>query len=840
MISDSSSPPPSGSSNNNNNTTTFTTGSNPSFLDRRHHDRSFLNYFCGFPFTNSGSRSRRQKLLSSHYEYSPLLHTNGLSGRIKFAPSLSSLSSSNSLLLALASSYSNSLHILQFKPLSFIQHNEYNNNNRHSSIQSSCQLISSYFEYHTHDIQSLEWYHENFIFSSSLDCTLCQYDVPSSKLVKRLCVASHSILNGITLSQESPPVLYICCNNSILMWDTREKKHSILVKSNRNVNPNGSLKNNDYIHVKLKNIDSPYQLVASRGGGVLEFRDLRFNSDFKYSLYHDDGCEFTSLEIHPYDDYVLTYCEDGIVYELFENYNLWSGGGNSLSSSSMNSSGSMSSMNNSMNSSMNSSMNNNSNSTPFKKSIYKWYSSPLMKNKNQIGFKNASYSRNGNYIICGNDDGHCFIFDASLPLNSIDHHHPDRSLHSTTTTIETTTTTPPPHMNPHMNPQSSSFISPPLIPPMKIIPPPTRTISSSSSNHYSPVILNSLFVPNLYDQSEIHNLLITYEEEEPSMYLFGMTESTHQQQNIIEKFDSSIDEAEMVQDIPMEEWQHNSIQSETKVCSYSLGYATQIVYICLTCYRNRNRYNYSNNEIYHGVCEECSKHCHRGHELYNIGEKRNFKCDCGNSQCGNVECLCSTSQKSPINELNQYNHNFKNEWCYCGREEANPMYQCYNCYDWFHGNCIFTREYDSENNLIEDYSYVCENCWNLATSREIGNHQSIGSSESSCSVGNDSNRSNTYVTLIRDSIVTNEYPSNDTIVRRGKFVKLSHPSSSNNNNLTTSLSDQKQQHINDMEEGEDLLSQSSGHDDEEEDNEFGAQQGANLDDFIVEDDDDVD
>ncbi|KAG2392311.1 hypothetical protein C9374_012563 [Naegleria lovaniensis] len=776
---------------------------------------------------SSSSRQLSHQLLQQH-NYTPLLYTNDLSGKIRFAPLRSN---SSSLLLALASSSSNSLHLLQFQPQLLFMDDDTNmektNNSKKREWSDSCQLISSYFEYHTHDIQSLEWYHHDFIFSSSLDCTLCQYDVPSSKLVKRLCVTSHSILNGITLSpQESPPILYICCNNSILMWDTREKKHSILVKPNSNKNVNSKSRiSNDYIHVKLKNTDSPHQFIASRGGGVLEFRDLRFQ-DCKYSLYHDHGCEFTSLEIHPYYDYILTYCEDGIVYELFENYNerrfdksscgdLVSGGGSGSSHGNLVSggSGSSSTMNDDDgNGNGNGNIvGNDPTCSPFKKSIYNWYSCPSMKNNNQIGFKNASYSIHGNYMICGNDDGSSFIFDTSLSKND---HFKNRLF--------------------IMDSHQSSFL-PPLIYPMKIIPSPP------SNNHHS-TVLNSLIVPNMYDQSEIHNLLITYEE--PSMYLFGMSnrrqeEEEQLQEEHCEKFAPSIDEAEMVQDHPIEDWQHNSIQSETKVCSFSLGYVTQIVYVCLTCYRNRNRYNYSD-EIYHGVCEECSKHCHRGHELYNIGEKRNFKCDCGNSQCGNSECLCSsTTAKPPMNERNPYNHNFKNEWCYCGREEANPMYQCYNCYDWFHGSCIFNRDYDSEHVFIEDYSYVCENCWNLAmkSSSVDGNDLSFCTTTPMTTTPHSSSSSSRPL-VIYDSVVIQEYPSNDTIVRRGKFVKLSAT-----NDLGIMI-DHSTTSATTLEEGEDLMSHSSDDHDNEEEGEHNeeegehneAQQGSNLDDFIVEDD----
>jgi len=147
-----------------------------------------------------------------------------------------------------------------------------------------------------------------------------------------------------------------------------------------------------------------------------------------------------------------------------------------------------------------------------------------------------------------------------------------------------------------------------------------------------------------------------------------------------------------------EDWADNPITEDSSAeCTYELSYADQIVYLCLTCLANGVHPA--------GLCEPCAKFCHRmrGHHVYNLGRKRNFKCDCGNSKFNGYEC-CLLPNKDPTNPRNKYNHNFKNEWCYCGAEEIRPMYQCDNCEDWFHGRCLNVDVID------EELSYICDIC----------------------------------------------------------------------------------------------------------------------------------
>jgi hypothetical protein len=134
-------------------------------------------------------------------------------------------------------------------------------------------------------------------------------------------------------------------------------------------------------------------------------------------------------------------------------------------------------------------------------------------------------------------------------------------------------------------------------------------------------------------------------------------------------------------DESIEPWERiESSEDETYgLCSFEKGYIDQIVFICLTCYQQNN--------VIAGICAQCSEFCHADHDIYNIGKKSKFKCDC----CTKFKCELNDSLNQQ-NEENKYNHNFKNEWCYCDQHEERPMYQCENCEDWFHGKCIGTNE----------------------------------------------------------------------------------------------------------------------------------------------------
>ncbi|XP_047003014.1 putative E3 ubiquitin-protein ligase UBR7 isoform X1 [Schistocerca americana] len=126
--------------------------------------------------------------------------------------------------------------------------------------------------------------------------------------------------------------------------------------------------------------------------------------------------------------------------------------------------------------------------------------------------------------------------------------------------------------------------------------------------------------------------------------------------------------------------------SDDKNCTYSQGYVKrQALYACVTCIPLTN-----DDFKPGGICLACSYHCHEGHELVELYTKRNFRCDCGNSRFPR-KCNLEPERDS-VNELNQYNQNFRGVYCTCHRpypdpqdEEPDEMVQCIVCEDWFHG-----------------------------------------------------------------------------------------------------------------------------------------------------------
>ncbi|XP_044749277.1 putative E3 ubiquitin-protein ligase UBR7 [Coccinella septempunctata] len=124
-----------------------------------------------------------------------------------------------------------------------------------------------------------------------------------------------------------------------------------------------------------------------------------------------------------------------------------------------------------------------------------------------------------------------------------------------------------------------------------------------------------------------------------------------------------------------------------KNCSYIEGYSKrQALYSCLTCIPEAK----TDPSKRAGVCLACSYHCHDGHDLIELYTKRNFRCDCGNSKFGTIQCnLCP--DKEPVNEENLYNQNFQGTYCVCSRPYPDPedpvsdeMIQCVICEDWYH------------------------------------------------------------------------------------------------------------------------------------------------------------
>jgi len=114
-------------------------------------------------------------------------------------------------------------------------------------------------------------------------------------------------------------------------------------------------------------------------------------------------------------------------------------------------------------------------------------------------------------------------------------------------------------------------------------------------------------------------------------------------------------------------------------CSYPLGPHAQPMFWCKTCHADKDV----------GVCLACSMTCHLEHEVEELFEKREFRCDCGNEKAGGRCQLCP--DKESENRNNRYNHNFRGRYCHCDGiydEQKDVMVQCVLCQDWFHERCM--------------------------------------------------------------------------------------------------------------------------------------------------------
>lgn len=125
--------------------------------------------------------------------------------------------------------------------------------------------------------------------------------------------------------------------------------------------------------------------------------------------------------------------------------------------------------------------------------------------------------------------------------------------------------------------------------------------------------------------------------------------------------------------------------------------ATQLIYIL---FKKQTRhvcfflvaFRLPNNLPQAGICFGCSMSCHADHEVYELFNKSDFRCDCGNSKFTGAsvsKCGMEPKERDPTNSLNNYNHNFFGRYCYCDREyeEEQTMTQCFYCEDWFHDDC---------------------------------------------------------------------------------------------------------------------------------------------------------
>ena len=94
------------------------------------------------------------------------------------------------------------------------------------------------------------------------------------------------------------------------------------------------------------------------------------------------------------------------------------------------------------------------------------------------------------------------------------------------------------------------------------------------------------------------------------------------------------------------------------------------------------------------------------------------KPDCGNDKFAHAgrrggRFACSLQrERDDTNAGNAYNHNFKDQWCYCDGPEALPMVQCLGCKDWYHqvGGCIHTHYNFDRDDFADGEDFLCQAC----------------------------------------------------------------------------------------------------------------------------------
>ncbi|MDP2438420.1 MAG: hypothetical protein Q8P67_21975 [archaeon] len=132
------------------------------------------------------------------------------------------------------------------------------------------------------------------------------------------------------------------------------------------------------------------------------------------------------------------------------------------------------------------------------------------------------------------------------------------------------------------------------------------------------------------------------------------------------------------------------LEDSEETCTYEEGAVTQALWACLTCYEEQKKSKGDFNMF--GVCAACIAVCHKDHMLYELFDKRDFRCDCGTPRSG-CKCLFGPPREED-NIGNAYNQNFNGRYCWCRkpyRVTDGTMYQCFCCQDWYHEGCIATR-----------------------------------------------------------------------------------------------------------------------------------------------------
>ena len=107
--------------------------------------------------------------------------------------------------------------------------------------------------------------------------------------------------------------------------------------------------------------------------------------------------------------------------------------------------------------------------------------------------------------------------------------------------------------------------------------------------------------------------------------------------------------------------------------------------------------------------------CHQGHDIIELYDKANHKCDCGNSRMplGCQIPITSGLDKDFSNEKNVYNDTFFDIYCHCKKPYSEKvshkfMIQCFNCEDWFHNTHLLPPILTK--NIPEEYILICRKC----------------------------------------------------------------------------------------------------------------------------------
>eukprot|EP00698_Gefionella_okellyi_P022383 TRINITY_DN7410_c0_g1_i1.p1 TRINITY_DN7410_c0_g1~~TRINITY_DN7410_c0_g1_i1.p1 ORF type:complete len:376 (-),score=102.49 TRINITY_DN7410_c0_g1_i1:80-1207(-) len=152
-----------------------------------------------------------------------------------------------------------------------------------------------------------------------------------------------------------------------------------------------------------------------------------------------------------------------------------------------------------------------------------------------------------------------------------------------------------------------------------------------------------------------------------------------------------VEEATVTLQEVAEELMEELTDPRANYCTFDYGYVRQSLFACRTCNEASGTHTF-------GFCAGCSVRCHNDHDIYELWEKRDFRCDCGTAAAP-ASCLCDFDPEATKKELrntkNRYNHNFNGRYCWCDKEhdEENQQedeLQCIVCEDWFHLSCLQT------------------------------------------------------------------------------------------------------------------------------------------------------